>query len=125
MRIFALYCVLASILAVVQLVFAMKGINNLWTVQFFCPIQFSLLMLLYHSWIKQPVIRTMALYSIPVFIAAWALSSFWFGNLNVTLAYADPTTAVILVLVSSYVLLRIDRSEGESALSMPAFWASS
>ncbi len=125
MKILALYSVLSSIIAAVQFVLALNAINNLWTVQFFCPIQYSLLVLVFRSWNRQPFVGRVMLYSIPVFIAGWALSSFMFGNLTATLAYADPASAVILTLVSSYTLVRIDRMEGVSVLEMPAFWVSS
>lgn len=125
MKILAMYFVLSSLLAIVQLYLAEHSINNLWTVEFFCPIQFAFLILVFRAWNKQPFAVKLFSYSIPAFVIGWGLSSLWFGGLIATLAYADPISAVILVLVSSYTMLRIDRLEGSSVLDVPAFWVSS
>ena len=125
MKILALYFMLSSLLAIIQLYLAEQSINNLWTVELFCPIQYTFLVLVFRAWNKQLFAARFLLYSIPTFVIGWGLSSLWFGSLTATLAYADPLSAVILVLVSSYTMLRIDRLEGSSVLDVPAFWVSS
>ena len=62
---------------------------------------------------------------IPVFILVWTLGCVLFSNLANTQSYMDPISGLILILVSSYTLLRIERLEGGSVLDVPAFWVSS
>jgi hypothetical protein len=124
MKILGVYFVLCVLLAVLQLYLAINGINNVWTAQYFSPVQYALLMLAFYYWNRGSTVGKIILYSIPVFVIAWTLGSFWLPNSSDTLNYADPISAVMLVFASSYTLLTIDRLEGTSVLDLPAFWVS-
>jgi len=122
--ILAAYFAFGFFLGVIQLSLALNGINNRWIDQFFSPIQFTLLALAFLGWNNHAFVGTLLRYLIPTYIAAWCLSAFWIANSAGTATYADPISAVILIFVSSYTLLRLDRLEGSSVLDMPAFWIS-
>jgi hypothetical protein len=124
MKILGVYFLLSVMLAVIQLMLAFKGMNNVWTFQYFSPIQYSLLMFAFYHWNRETRIGKVILYSIPIFVIVWILGSFWLPNVSDTLNYADPVSAVMLVFASSYTLLTIDRQEGTSVLDLPAFWVS-
>ena len=125
MRALAVYFVLCSMVTIIQVLLAMKGMNNLWTAQFFCPIQFALLMYVFYAWNRQSKAAALIGYSIPVFVVGWCLSAFLLSNPAYTLTYADPISAAAFVLVSSYTLLTLDRHDDSSVTDLPEFWVSS
>ncbi len=124
MKVLAVYFVLCSLVTIVQLLLALKSISNLWTAQLFCPIQFALLMYVFYAWNRQSTAGKLILYAIPVFVVGWCLSAFWISNPADTLTYADPVSAVALILVASYTILSIDREESPSVTDLPQFWVS-
>jgi hypothetical protein len=121
----AVYFMVSFVLTMIQLFLALNGINNLWTGQIFIPIQFTLIMYVFYAWNRRSYAGMIMSYSILAFDAAWLLSVLWSRNLADVYTYADPISAAIFILTSSYTLLRIDRIEGTPLLSMPAFWVSS
>ena len=125
LKILAAYFILCLIIVTVQLFLAVYAINNLWTGQVFSPIQFAMLMYVFHTWNRHSIAGKLMLYSIPAFVAAWGIGILWFGSAANTFTYMDPISAAIFVLTSSYTLLTIDRVEGSPVVSMPSFWISS
>jgi hypothetical protein len=119
-----MYFAISFVLGVIQLFLALNGMNNLWTAQFFCPIQFALLMYVFYAWNRLSTVGKLFLYAIPVFVVGWCLSAFWISNPAGTLTYADPVSAVALILVASYTILSIDREESPSVTDLPQFWVS-
>jgi hypothetical protein len=119
-----MYFAISFVLGVIQLFLALNGMNNLWTAQFFCPIQFALLMYVFYAWNRQSTVGKLFLYAIPVFVVGWCLSAFWISSPADTLTYADPVSAVALILVASYTILTIDREESSSVTDLPQFWVS-
>jgi len=116
------FCLMAGLL---EILLASKGINNLWIFHYFTPVQYALLTYVFYSWNRESSMEQLIFYSIPVFVASWFLGSFWLANPADTFAYAYPISAALLVLVSSYTLLRIERLERSSMLDIPEFWVSS
>lgn len=125
MNILGTYFVLCLIAGLLEVFLASKRINNLWIFHYFTPVEYTLLMSVFYSWNQRSPVRKLILYSIPIFIVSWFIGSFWLSNPTDTFSYAYPFSAVLLVLVSSYTLLRIERLERSSVLDMPEFWASS
>lgn len=123
-RVLAIYFAVSFVLTVIQLLLALNGINNLWIYQFFCPVQFVLLAFVFFRWNENSFVGIFIRYSVPTFVLAWCVSAFLVANPAATLTYADPISAVVLILVSSYTLVRLDRLEGSSVLDVPAFWIS-
>jgi hypothetical protein len=118
------YFLVSLIISGIQVALAYKSVNNLWTAQFFCPIQFALLMYVFYAWNRQSGAGKIILYSIPVFVVGWCLSAFWISNPADTLTYADPISAVAFILIASYTVLTIDREESPSVTDLPEFWVS-
>ena len=125
MKILAAYFVLGLAFDFVQVTLARNDIPNLWVSQTFTPIQFVLLMLVFYFWNKESIMRGVILALIPVFILVWTTGSAWFSTLATIQSYMDPISGLILILISSYTLLRIERLEGRSVLEVSAFWVSS
>ena len=125
MRTLALYTILSTAIGIFQLVLALNRIDNQWTFQLFCPIQFILLMTVFHSWNRRSFVDKYFLFSSVVYALGWILGIIVSGSLENTNTYADPISGVILILAATYTLLRIERIEGTSLLDMPSFWVSS
>ncbi len=125
MKILGAYFVLCLMAGLLEVWLASKRINNWWIFHYFTPVEYALLMSVFYSWNQRSPVRKLILYSIPIYIASWLMGSFWLANPADTFSYAYPVSEVLLVLVSSYTLLRIERLEGSSVLDMPEFWVSS
>jgi hypothetical protein len=125
LKILGAYFVVCLIAGLFEILLASKGINNLWIFHYFTPIEYALLMFMFYSWNQRSPVGKLILYSIPIFIGLWLMGSFWLANPADTFSYAYPVSEVLLVLVSSYTLIRIERLEKSSLLDMPEFWASS
>lgn len=125
MRILGIYFLLCLMAGLLEILLASKGINNLWIFHYFTPVQYALLTFVFYFWNQKSTLEKLIFYSIPVFVASWLLGSFWLANPADTFSYAYPISAALLVLVSSYTLLRIERLEKSSVLDIPEFWVSS
>jgi uncharacterized membrane protein len=125
MKILAGYLILGMAFDAAQVALAFSRIPNTWVSETFSPIQFVLLMWVFYVWNKQTFMKGVILASIPLSIVAWTVGSIFISDLANTETYMDPICGVILILVSSYTLLRSDRLEDSSVLDVPAFWVSS
>ncbi len=125
LKVLSFYFILSVVYVAAQMYFAFKGINNQWLQSLFTPIELGMLMYIFYSWNHNSLVGKAMFFSIPIYIFAWVAGILWFGGVAETFTYMAPISAAMLVLASSYTLLRIDRSEGSPVLSIPSFWISS
>ncbi len=123
MRMLAVYFVIALIITAIQMVLALRGMNNLWTGQVFSPIEFIMLMYVFYRWNRNSSLGKIMLISIPTYIVAWLIGIVLLGN--DIYAYLNPIGSASFVLASSFTLLTLDRDEISPVLGMPSFWVSS
>lgn len=99
--------------------------NIYWIYHLYAPIQYSLIVLVFSYWMDNRRLRTIALYSIPVF---WVISLILtltveglshLNNISISISYSA------YILIASYILYVIQKKDKGSIRRDPRFWIAS
>lgn len=125
MKVLAVYFVLSLVVGLVQVSLAFARIPNVWTSQFFLPVEVSLLLLVFYFAPVLSRLRSVVLACIIVFVALWAWSTRMTMTFPQSFPFAKTGAAVLLVGVSCYVLILLMNGEDGPWSKQPLFWVAS
>lgn len=124
LRILVVYLTVGFVVGIVIVILAFQRINNLWLMQVYTPIQFSFLMWVFSHW-SSGAVKRVFLFSIPTFILFWGVMFLFFEDIGRFNAYSKPTSSLILVAASGYLLYQTNKESDEVFYRSPKFWVAS
>lgn len=125
MRILFAYLIASFLVTVIMYLLAAKGINNLWLMHLFTPVQFGCLIWVFSFWATPSTHQRLFWWSIPSFFLVWAIGLFLIENINHFNSFTRPLEAVLLILASSYVLFQENVRDSGRTIRRPQFWVGS
>jgi hypothetical protein len=94
---------------------ASRGIYNLWQINIYTLVEFTLLLFVFNLWVKHVIMRWLSLIGAIAFYLFWAFVFLQAKNLNVVNLPADITGSVVMLLASGFVVTTLSL-ETEQAL---------
>lgn len=119
------YLVLAMVVDTLQFILAMRHIDNRWTSQWFLPVQFILLVLVYNYSKDHDRTLFRLVGPLGLFALCYAFTLVHFYPIPRWFAYVKPTTALIIVILSCKSLIELIKHSSEPIGKEPMFWVSS
>lgn len=99
--------------------------NNLFIYHIITPVEFTIILLLYHSYFENVVIKKLLVYSIPIFIMLCIVFSLFVQKIDVSNSYTSIMEAAVVIPVSLLFLKETAQLQRvKSLLHYPMFWIS-
>ena len=124
MAVLFLYSVVAMIADALLFVLAIRGVNNLWLIHIFTPIQYGFLLWVLSGRSQPPVKKALRL-TIPFFAGFWVIAVALIEQTRQFNTISGSIKATLLVLAAIYILFEINRQGAASLLKDPFFWIAS
>ncbi len=118
------YLTLAAATDVTLLLEALDGIHNLQIIALFNPLEFSLIAYTFSLWHTSPAIARAIRWSIPAFVLIALLEYAICGVASNSNMVSKTIFAVVLVVLSSHMLVRLRVSDAANLLRDPKMWIS-
>jgi hypothetical protein len=125
LKVLSVYLVLALIVDTLQLILAMQHLDNRWTSQYFLPIQFILLVIVYYLWTNTSNDQWLWTSFLCLFTLAYVISVICLHPLPRWFAYVKPGTAILIVLLSCSILVKLVKQVSAPMAIQPIFWVAS
>jgi hypothetical protein len=124
MMVLLVYFVIAFLFDISLMILGLHGINNLWLMHLFTPIEYALFVWVLSDRSQRRAKRAFRV-SIPLFIGFWLVAAALFERATEFNTISHSVEAGILVLVASFALFEINRGSSGSPLQDPYFWIAS
>ncbi|UCE65348.1 MAG: hypothetical protein JSU85_10785 [Candidatus Zixiibacteriota bacterium] len=96
-----------------------------WVHHLYLPIEYTIITLIFSSWIKNALYAKLLRNSIPFFWAFSILNSFFLQNLNELNSYPITLSLIVYTVISLYVLFQIMSEDTGHIIKNHIFWISS
>jgi len=101
---------------------AQARMNDLWVLHIHHAIEFGLLMYVLARWQRQPVIRSLELLLIPIYLSFWLVSIFTYEKLTSPAEYTHTLSSTILIAASIATLFGLMKGEDRILYADHKFW---
>ncbi len=125
MKLLGAYFIVSLILGILQIALALNHIDNRWTSEFFLPIQFTLLLVVFYLAFEDWRFRQVLAGCLLLLLVFFAVTIAWMGVSSRSYAYVKAESSLVLVAVSCYVLVWASRNEETPISAHPMFWVAS
>ncbi|MBA4313142.1 MAG: hypothetical protein C0417_10995 [Chlorobiaceae bacterium] len=121
-RILVFYIAFVFVVEISVTFFVLKGINNLWILHFYIPVEYILLVIFFSYLQKNRLIQKVLLFSIPIFIIISIVNSWLLEGLTKFPSHSRSIESVVLIGIGAYTLFELSKNSVMSLLSDSRFW---
>ncbi len=119
---FFVFLVVDQLSDLTMVTLASRHINNLWLTHVFVLIQYAFFSWIFAGWQHEERIRKLLYLSIPGMILLGIISAFFLENVTSFNTITRPLSSLLIVMISAYTLLSLNRSHVESLFRDTRFW---
>lgn len=123
-KIFWTYTACSFCISLIQLFLARRGMNNLWTIHLFTPIQYAVFAWLFASWQSSPRARRVLQYSVIPFTLFSLLMFFFVEDKTLFNNISKTTECILLTIMAGQTLGVIAERTQDRLVRQPEFWIS-
>jgi hypothetical protein len=116
------WCAVTTLLAVVELVAARRGLNNHWVVYVGTPICASLVLWTLSLWQRHPVARLTLRVAIPLLLIAALVLTRVAENTKTFSSLVEPLTSLLALAAAAWTLVSLAATETEPLLAQSWLW---
>lgn len=126
-RLFFFFTIAALCSELITFTLAINGIRNLWMLQIYSLVSYTLLALLFAHWLQPDPISRLVRYSVLLYGIVWTGAKvFGIEGINDPAHFTHPIASTALVIISSITLYRISHNDTEPHWwNTMRFWVSS
>ena len=125
MRLLLIYFGVAVITELLLAYMGSQGMNNLWLARVFSIVEFCLLTIVFSSWQNNKLLKRLLHISIPLMVVLGIFSTLYLENIRHFNSFSKPITSLILIMVSAYTLVELNKEKIDFLFREPRFWFSS
>lgn len=122
LKIFLLLLVLVAVTEASGFILSYEGVRYLWIYHIYTLVEYSLFVLIFLFWQKEPRVRKILGFSIPGFFVIWLIAKFSVERWGEMDNFTSSLEAVILIGVAAYTLINLTQEKMNSLIADPRFW---
>ncbi len=119
---FFLQVVLSAGMEVTSYFMAIRGINNLWMIQWYHLVNVCIIVIILSRWQRYISIAAFFRWSLFIFVLFWTIAKFTFEPLAGDDQYTYTTASVLVLIFAILTLFRFIQGEEPNFFSDPRFW---